>query len=82
MYISSLGSSPAFTSTGKVLDSLRPNSSPRSVGQRLQPVEHGDGVLVLQVLLEVVVIEGDVVIAHLVQNGAGSLIAQDEWGCT
>ena len=45
-------------------------------GQLFQPVEHGDGVLVLQVLLEVVVIEGDVVIAHLVQNGAGGLIAQ------
>lgn len=28
MYISSLGSSPAFTSTGKVLESLRPNSRP------------------------------------------------------
>ena len=28
MYISSLGSSPAFTSTGQVLDSFRPNSSP------------------------------------------------------
>ena len=39
-------------------------------------MEHGDGVLVLQILLEVVVIEGDIVITHLVQNGAGSLIAQ------
>ena len=39
-------------------------------------MEHGDGVLVLQVLLEVVVIEGDIVITHLVQNGAGGLIAQ------
>ena len=39
-------------------------------------MEHGDGVLVLQVLLEVVVIEGDIVIAHFIQNGAGGLIAQ------
>ena len=45
-------------------------------GPFFQTVEHGDGVLVLQVLIEVVVIEGDVVIAHLVQNGAGSLVAQ------
>ena len=45
-------------------------------GPFFQTVEHGDGVLVLQVLIEVVVIEGDVVITHLVQNGAGSLIAQ------
>ena len=30
MYISSLGSSPAFTSTGKVLVSFTPNSRPRS----------------------------------------------------
>ena len=28
IYISSLGSSPAFTSTGKVLESFRPNSTP------------------------------------------------------
>ena len=28
MYISSLGSSPAFTSTGKVLESFNPNSRP------------------------------------------------------
>ena len=41
-----------------------------------QTVEHGDGVLVLQILLEVVVIEGDIVIAHFIQNGAGGLIAQ------
>ena len=39
-------------------------------------MEHGDGVLVLQILLEVMVVKGDVVIAHLVQNGAGGLIAQ------
>ena len=45
-------------------------------GPFFQTVEHGDGVLVLQILLEVMVVKGDVVIAHLVQNGAGSLIAQ------
>ena len=28
MYISSLGSSSAFTSTGKVLESFKPNSTP------------------------------------------------------
>ena len=44
--------------------------------QLFQPVEHGNGVLVLQILLEVVVIEGDIVIAHFIQNGAGGLIAQ------
>ena len=47
------------------------------VSQSLQAVEHGNGVLVLQVLLEVVVVEGDVVIAHAVQNGAGGLVAKD-----
>ena len=40
-------------------------------------MEHGDGVLVLQVLLEVVVVEGDVVVAHAVQDGPGGLVAQD-----
>ena len=41
-----------------------------------QTVEHGDGVLVLQILLEVVVIKGNVIVAHFIQNGAGSLVAQ------
>ena len=45
-------------------------------GQLFQPVEHGDGVLVLQVLLEMMVVKCDIVVAHLVQNGAGSLVAQ------
>ena len=47
------------------------------VRQRLQAVEHGNGVGVLEVLLEVVVVEGDVVVAHAVQNGAGGLVAQN-----
>ena len=45
-------------------------------GPFFQTVEHGDGVLVLQIFLEVVVIKGDIVIAHFIQNGAGGLIAQ------
>ena len=77
MYISSLGSSPAFTSTGKVLESFRPNSSPCSSARAWQAVEHGHRVGVLQVLLEVVVVKGDVVVAHGVQDGPGGLIAQD-----
>ena len=45
-------------------------------GPLFQTVEHGDGVLVLQILFEMVVVKGDIVITHLVQNGAGGLIAQ------
>ena len=77
MYISSLGSSPAFTSTGKVLESFRPNSSPSLSARAWEAVEHGHRVGVLQVLLEVVIVEGDIVIAHGVQNGPGGLVPQD-----
>ena len=47
------------------------------IRQGLEAAEHGDGVPVLEVLLEVVVVEGDVVVAHAVQDGPGGLIAQD-----
>ena len=40
-------------------------------------MEHGHRVGVLQVLLEVVIVEGDIVIAHGVQNGPGGLVPQD-----
>ena len=40
-------------------------------------MEHGNGVGVLQVLLEVMVVEGNVVVAHAVQDGAGGLVAQN-----
>ena len=40
-------------------------------------MEHGHRVGILQVLLEVVIVEGDIVIAHGVQNGPGGLVPQD-----
>jgi hypothetical protein len=45
--------------------------------QGQQAAEHGDGVGILQVLVEVVLIEGNVVVAHAVQDGPGRLVAQD-----
>ena len=45
-------------------------------GQIQQTVEHGDGVLKLQVALEVMVVEYDVIVAHVVQGLAGELVAQ------
>ena len=47
------------------------------VRQGLEAVEHGHRVGILQVLLEVVIVEGDIVIAHGVQNGPGGLVPQD-----
>ena len=45
--------------------------------QRQQAAEHGDGVGILQVLVEVVLVEGDVAVAHAVQDGPGALVSQD-----
>ena len=45
--------------------------------QRLQPLEHRHGVSPLQVLVEVMLIEDDVVIAHGIEDGAGGLVAED-----
>ena len=47
------------------------------VGQRLQALEHGNGVLPLQVLVEVMVVEDDVVIAHRIEDIARILVAED-----
>ena len=77
IYISLLGSSPRVVSTGKVLESFRPNSSPLAVRQRLEPLEHGNGVCPLEILVEVVLVKHDVVIAHAVQRAPGRLVAQN-----
>jgi hypothetical protein len=77
MYISSEGSSLRVTSTGKVLESLRPNSRPFWSGQSQQAMEHGHRVGVLQILVEVVLVKDDVVVAHGVQHGTGGLVAQN-----
>ena len=47
------------------------------VCQRLQALEHRHGVGPLQILVEVVLVEDDVVIAHGVEDGAGGLVAED-----
>ena len=44
--------------------------------QLFQPVEHGNGVLVLQIFPEMVIVKGNIVVAHFIQNGAGCFIAQ------
>ena len=45
-------------------------------GELHQPVEHGHRVLPLEILQEVVVVKGDVVVAQAVQGLAGELVAQ------
>ena len=47
------------------------------IGQSLEPLEHRDGVLPLQVLVEVVLVEHDVIIAHGIQGVAGGAVAED-----
>ncbi len=47
------------------------------VRQGLEAAEHGHRVRVLEVLVKVVVVEGDVVVAHAVQDGPGGLVAQN-----
>ena len=56
---------------------LQAELQPLLVGQGLEAVEHGHGVLPLEVLVEVVLVEDDVVIAHAVQHAPGGLVAQD-----
>ena len=55
---------------------LHPEVHPSLLGQLDQPAQHGDGVLHLQVLPEVMVVELDVVVAQVVQGLAGEFIAQ------
>ena len=64
MYISSFGSSPRVVSTGNVFGKLQAELQLLVVRQRLQTLKHRDGVLPLQILIEMVIVEDDVVIAH------------------
>ena len=77
MYISSLGSSRGLYVHREGVGELQTEFQTVGVRQRLEPLEHGHRVAVLQVLAEVVVVEGNVVVAHAVQNAAGRLVAQD-----
>ena len=45
--------------------------------QGQQAAEHGDRIAVLQVLVEMMLIESDIVVAHAVQNIPGGLVTQD-----
>ena len=49
------------------------------VCQRLQAFKHRHGIGPLQILVEMMLVEDDVVIAHGVENGAGGLVAKDGW---
>ncbi len=62
---------------GEGVGELQAELQPAAVRQRLEPVEHGNGVGLLEILVEVVLVKDDVVIAHGVQSPPGSLVAQD-----
>ena len=47
------------------------------VRELLQTLEHGHRVLPLEILVEVMLVEHDVVVAHGVENAAGGLVAED-----
>ena len=76
MYISSLGSSFAFTSTGKVLESFSPNSRPFFSASSLSLWNIGTASLYWRSSPEVPVVKGNAVIAHGVEPRACELIAQ------
>ena len=56
---------------------LQAELQPLFIRQGLEPLEHGHGVVPLEILVEVVLVEDDVVIAHAVQHAAGGAVAQD-----
>ena len=62
---------------GEGVGQLQAELQTLTVGQRLQTLEHGNGVGPLEILVEVVLVEHDVVIAHAVQRAACSLVAQN-----
>ena len=78
MYISSLGSSPGLDIHREGVGELQPEFQTLLVRQMAEAVEHGHRIGVLQILLKVMVIKGNVVIAHAVQNRPGGVITQ-EW---
>ena len=46
-------------------------------GKRAEPVEHGDGILVLKILAEMMIVKGDVIISHGIECFPRERIAQD-----
>ena len=62
---------------GEGVGELQAELQPLAVRQRLQPLEHRHGVDPLEILIEVVLIEDDVVIAHGVEGAAGGLVPQN-----
>ena len=82
IYISLLGSSPRRGVHREGVGQLQAKLQAVAVGQGLQALEHGNGVGPLQILVEVVLIEDDVVIAHGVQDAAGRSGSPGWWGCT
>lgn len=62
---------------GEGVGELQAELQPAAVRQLLEPLEHGNGVCPLEILVEVVLVKDDVVIAHGVQRPPGSLVAQN-----
>ena len=62
---------------GEGVGELQAELQPAAVRQLLEPLEHGNGVRPLEILVEVVLVKDDVVIAHGVQRPPGSLVAQN-----
>ena len=62
---------------GEGVAQLQAELQPLAVRQRLQPLKHGHCVGPLQILVEVVLVEHDVVVAHAVQRAPRRLVAQD-----
>lgn len=72
MYISSPGSSPAAMVTGKVLVSLMPNSTLLEAARSSRRLNMGMASSNCRVALEVMVVEYDVIVAHVVQGLAAN----------
>ena len=71
------GELAVFHVHGEGVGELQAELQPPLPCQLLQAAEHGNRVGVLQVLPEVVLVEGHVAVAHAVQDGAGGLVAQE-----
>ena len=62
---------------GEGVGELEAELKPLLVRELLQPLEHRHGVLPLEVLVEVVLIEDDVVITHGIEDAARGLVAEN-----
>ena len=62
---------------GEGVGELETEGKTELVGELLQALEHGDGILPLEILVEVMLVKDDVVIPHAVEDAARGLVAED-----